>query len=51
MYCQKCGKPVIHVLSFEKGKCREFYRCHFCWTETKHKPFNLDLEIIQKGIE
>lgn len=50
MYCQRCGKPVVHVLSFEGGKCKEFYRCHACWMETKKKHFAFRLNSFQTGI-
>lgn len=52
MFCKKCDKVMIHVMSFYDNKAYEFHRCPICWYESKKIPliFSSD-KLNQKNTE
>ena len=36
MICKKCNVPMHRVISFNKGKQEEYWRCPRCHMESKH---------------
>lgn len=47
MICKRCNIPMVRVMSFEKGKSSEFYKCRKCYRESRHIPFSFAAKITQ----
>lgn len=47
MICKRCNIPMVRVMSFEKGKNSEFYKCRKCYRESRHIPFSFVVKPIQ----
>lgn len=52
MFCKRCNKAMRRVMSFYNGKTYEFFRCPFCWYESKKMPFIFkNIELNRKKTE
>lgn len=47
MICKRCNIPMVRVMSFEKGKSSDFYKCRKCYRESRHIPFSFAIKPIQ----
>ena len=39
MYCGRCRKKMKHIISFERSRNVDYYKCPACGLETKKFPY------------